>query len=544
MEKRYISESRYKKSTTRKRRTSNTVKSNLVPSKSIKQTPKTKKVKQKIVKRKIGTKRTEKQKRVSNIIVCIILLVLIGIISRAILKDENEPFISFPFIANENEEIIRVGIITADNLLDVNTNNVVVNELKKYSKDTLLIINEDYSITYKIISDVTKVSNTEYKIKRDENSNVSIENIKNALEKYSTDKQSIYYAQLANIKTITIIDENNLSIKLKNNDPYFVYDLAISLQSANDEQKYVQDNKSTASKLIFIRHEDANKELPAQVIVNRYKDIYAAVAAYKEASINMLVTNAENVENILGKYEYNIKSYKNGNTLFLLSNPKSLIYKKDEVRQAIVYSIDRNGIISKVLKNKGEKIDLPYIYDDVKYKYDVYAAENMLLTNQYTKSNKVYSKVENDVKTTLELNLIVNKSDGIKVSVANRIKNNLTSIGIKVNVERLTLTEIRSRLKTGDYDISLVSVNLNNSPDISFLTSRLYSTLDVKKAISTVNDSSVKDLQRNIVNLRNILSNNISAIGIYSDVSYLVYSKDIVGIEDISYMNLFKNILS
>ena len=129
--------------------------------------------------------------------------------------------------------------------------------------------------------------NSEYIIKRNEDSKVSIEEIKNYLYKCSTDKNSIYYTQLKNIKTITIIDENSLNINLKNNDPYFVYDLAISLDSAKDITAYVQDSKSTADELIFTRHEDANKELPAQVIVNKYKDVYAVASAYKEAQINM-----------------------------------------------------------------------------------------------------------------------------------------------------------------------------------------------------------------------------------------------------------------
>ena len=71
---------------------------------------------------------------------------------------------------------------------------------------------------------------------------------------------------------------------------------------------------------------------------------------------------------------------------------------------------------------------MPYIYDSIKYKYDVYAAENLLLTSGYKKINKVYSKIENREKITLALDLLVNKADAKKVSVANIIKNNLDSL--------------------------------------------------------------------------------------------------------------------
>ena len=296
--------------------------------------------------------------------------------------------------------------------------------------------------------------------------------------------------------------------------------------------------------MVFIRQEDANKELPAKIIVTKYKDMYAAVEAYKDQEINMFVTNAENVQNILGKYEYNIKAYRNGKTVFLFGNPESKLYSKEEVRKVIAYSIDRDSIINDVLKSKGDKIDLPYIYDNVKYKYYVYAAENLLLTNEYKKSNKVYSKTENGLKMTLELDLLVNKDDETKVSIANKIKNNLSAIGIKVNVEKLTESNMESRIKKGTYDLILASVDLNNTPDISFVSSNLFITDNVKQAIENINNSSIQDLNKNITELRTTLSEDVSAIGIYSDVSYLVYSKDIIGIDEISYMNLFEGILN
>ena len=316
MEKRYISESRYKKGTVRKRRSIDTVRSNLTVNKQVQVKPKTKIKIQKKVKKK--TIKSSKQTKTANIIICVILLVLIAVISRAILKDENEPFIPLPFMVPENEEIIRIGVITQSNLLDYDTNNVVINELNKYSKDMLLEINEDYSITYKCISGVTKVSNKEYIVLRNEESDVNINSIKSAIDGYRKDKNSVYYTKLSNISSTSIVDENSLNVKLKNNDPYFIYNLDICLESASDNTNYVQDSVSTSNKLVFNRNKNTNKELPKQVIVTKYKDMYAAVEAYKESKINMFITNTENVENILGKYDYNIKTFKMITTLKLL----------------------------------------------------------------------------------------------------------------------------------------------------------------------------------------------------------------------------------
>jgi len=542
MEKRYINESRYKKGTTRKRRDASTVKNKLTPQKEVKLKEK-KHVKQTTqIKKK--TKIVVKQNKLKNIIICIISLILIALISRAILKDENEPFIPLPFMIESNEEVIKIGVITEDSLLNGHTKNSVVNELNKYSKDMLLEVNEDYSITYKCISRVSKVSNKEYILHRNIECNVTANKIKEELDSYRNNKESVYYTKLQNIDSIQVVDANTLNVKLKTDSPYFIYHLDICLATAHDVTNYVIDTSSSENQLVYNRHVEANKELPAKVIVTKYKDVYAAAEAYKAKDINMFVTNAENVQNILGKHKYNIKTYRNGKTAFLFGNPSSELYKKEEVRKVIAYGIDRDSIIKDILKSKGDKLDLTYVYDNVKYKYDVYAAENLLLTRGYKKNNKVYSKTENGIKITLELDLLVNKEDEIKLSIANKIKDNLSAIGIKINVEKLKASQIISRIKKGTYDLILANVDLNNTPDISFVSDHLFITHNIKQAIESINTSTIQDLNKNVSKLQNALSTDVSTVGIYSDISYLVYNKDIIGINEISYMNLFKGILS
>lgn len=539
MENKYINESRYKKVTSRKRRDSLTVRNKVLANNQIKE----KKSIKKTTKIKRNTRVVAKQDKVKNIIICVFLLLIIAVISRAILKEENEPFIPFPFFAESNDEIIKIGIITNESLLNSTTKNVVINELNKYSKDMLLEVNEDYTITYKCVSSITKVSNKEYILTINPESNVTANGIKEALDNYRTDKQSVYYSKLSNIESITVLNDNKLNVKLKTESPYFIYNLDINLTTSSDMTNYVQDASSTTNNLVLSRNKDADKSLPAKVVVIKYKDVYEAVQAYKEKKINMFVTNAENVMNILGRNEYNIKSYRNGKSVFLLYNPNSEICKRQEIRRAIAYSIDRDGIINDILKSKGNKIDLPYIYDNIKYKYDVYAAENILLTNGYKKVNNVYSKSENGLKIKLELTLLVNKQDELKVSIANKIKNNLNSIGIKVNVEKLSESKIQDRVKKGTYDLVIANIDLNNIPDISFIRNNLINTSPINQAIENIKNAEINNLSNTINNLQNVLSEQVAIIGLYCDISYLIYSKDIIGIDQISYMNLFKGIL-
>lgn len=526
MEKRYISENRYKKSSVRKRREVKKITKKNVDKNNVKSTTKKVKTNKKIRKRK--------NTRKNNIIVCVILLILITVISRAILKEEGEPFIPDIF-KTENEQIITVGVITEENLLDINVQNIIVREMNSYSKDMLLKVDDSYNIEYMALDGVNKISNSEYQLVVNKKYVEDISKIKSVLETYSKSEQ---YNGLKNIQDIKT-NENIITVTLSQDDSYFIYNLEVSIETEINNLYKVSSN-STDNKIIYDRTKNASIELPKQIIITKYKDMYKATNAYKNSEINMLVTSKSNVQNMLGRYEYNIKSYRNGEAVFLFANPKSNIMQEKNIRQAIAYGIDRDKIIKEVIDNMGDKIDLPYIYDNIKYRYDIYASENILLTSGYVKSNKVYTKTENGKSKKLELNLVVNKEDNEKVEVANSIKNNLSAIGIMVNVEKLSLTKLEQRINKGDYDLVLATVNLSKNPDVSFLKDNLIAVDNL--SLTTSKDTNA--LVQNLKILQNEMSNNIVCIGIYAKTNYVIYDDSIVGIGSLSYKNVFKDIIN
>ena len=135
-----------------------------------------------VVKKKKVVHKRKQASKLHNIIVCIILLILIGVISRAILKEDTEPFIPFLSWEKENTEEIKIGIITSDALNAETTKNLLLTEFNKYSKTMLLTMNEDYSINYELLEGVTKVSNNEYILKLKKNREIKSSNVKNAID--------------------------------------------------------------------------------------------------------------------------------------------------------------------------------------------------------------------------------------------------------------------------------------------------------------------------------------------------------------------------
>ena len=544
MEKRYISEGRYKKSSTRKRRDVKKIRKKLVADVENKKRLENKKVtdSKKIVKnsnkKKISPKvRKEMRIRRRNTFTCIILIILIVIISRALLKDEGEPFIPNFWAEEENESILIVGVITTDDLRDENTNNVVLKELRHYTSYMLLKINEDYTVTYDALQNIEKINEKEYRLTVKKSKEYTSESIKNMLLSYMVDEKSVYYPNVSNIEQV-LASENTLTITLKQQDPYFIYNLELPVCNTLNKE-YVVSKEATATAKIYERTKAADNTLPKRIIVKRYKDMYAGVEAYKKFEINVLITNQKNVQNMLGKYEYNISTVKTGETIFLLFNPASEKVLPKEIRQVVAYGINRDSIIKDVMQSLADTIDLPYIYDKPKYKYDIYAAENLLLSNGYKKVNKVYTKDKKNV----ELTLIVNKADEEKVNIANIIKKNLASIGVDIKVEKINKEEIGKRILKGNYDLLLANVNLNNNPNINFITQHLYMSEETKTCLEAINTSSVANLSNDIKNVSNLMSEDVSAIGIVAKDIYIICNKSLTGVETPTFLNIFKNII-
>lgn len=189
-----------------------------------------------------------------------------------------------------------------------------------------------------------------------------------------------------------------------------------------------------------------------------------------------------------------------------------------------------------------EVIDIPYIYSDVKYKYDLYAAENVLLLNGWKKTGGIYNKNEGYEYKKIELNLLVNKDDIQKVEIADSIKEMVEKIGIKINVLKLSEGEINSRVNAGDYDLVLSTLYINDSPNIEYLYNYLNVSDITNAAIEKVEKSDISNIEENVDVLRDTLSSEVSCIGIMAKTTNVVYQKYIKGFDNIAYMKIFDNL--
>ena len=269
---------------------------------------------------------------------------------------------------------------------------------------------------------------------------------------------------------------------------------------------------------------NSSKSSLGVISLTNYENTDDMVDNFRNGNIDMFTASSDSIMQLIGKREYNVKKYRDGETVFLLGNKDSALYKKKEVRQAIAYAINRDEIVKNVDMKFSEVIDIPYIYSDIKYKYDLYAAENALLINGWKKTSGIYTKNDGYEYQKLELNLLVNKDDTVKSKIADSIKEMVEKVGIRINVLKLSENEITEKVNAKDYDIVLSTVYINDSPNIEYL----YDYINVNDITNSA--------------IENVKNSDVSCIGIMAKTTNVVYQKYIKGFDNISYMKVFDNI--
>ena len=467
---------------------------------------------------------------------CSILLVVIAAVARFVTMKENEPFI--PTFTNseikENTDSITIAIYDS---VSIGTNNLVISELEKYIYPMLLRTGKDYTVKYELLSEVNKINSKEYELVLNEMAAVTAVDVKDSIDEIIRDKSKYYY-KVENVDSVEVKSSNIIKINLKSDDDYYIYNLDFPIyKSDNNFGIYKVDGISNDSKLVLSRKDNVNKEYIKEINVIKVASEEEAIEMYKQEKIDVFFASSKNCIKLLGKYEYDIKSYNSGEGIFLMFNSASNMAKEKYIRQIVAYSVDRESILSEVSDGQGQVIDLPYIFDEQKYKYDVYAADNILLSNGYKKQNLYYTK--SGKKLTLEL--LVNKEDEEKVSIANRIKNDLLKVGVNVNVSVFTENEIDKRKNAGSYDMILANIYVNENPNISYVYNSMPLSEEINNSTTQISNDNLDNISDNIKKLKTAISDNISIYGIYSKDNYVIYKKGLSLFKNINYMNLFSD---
>lgn len=487
-----------------------------------------------------------------GIICAILVLIVLVYISAKIMKlDEVITANVFNNSQKEQENInleknynLSIGL-TALNNTNVNTStNLILNDIYKATSLSLIKVEQDYSLKYQVARNIVKNSNKEYVITLNEDYNLDVDDIVFSIDSImSFGESNMYYDRLSIIENVDKLSKYELKLTLKEDNPYFIYYLDFPLLDNENKITGEYIYNSDESGVTFTRANLRQDTTLESIRINNYNTVDEVVDEFVNGNIDLFFATSNNDMQLIGKKDYNVKKYKDGETLFLFGNKNSNVFSRKEIRTALMYSLNRDEIVKNSDNNFIEVIDLPFLYSTIKYKYDVVGAQNIMNSNGWNKNGYgIYEKYENGNYIGATLRLLVNEQDTNKVNIANNIKNMAQNVGINIEIETLSQENISQKVESGDYDIVLASVYLNETPNISFLKNYLNINEETDQAFLQVENSNAEDLPQNIQNLEYVLSNEVACIGIYARNINLVYQKYISGFDNINYMKIFYNI--
>ena len=513
-------------------------------------------------------------------IIFIVILIIIAI--YIIRKNEEEDKREKEYIeVNEEENQIReikLGIAEFDTINPILSNNKNVQDISKLIYDPLITLTQDYKAKSCLAVEWAREQNNSYIIKLKENVKWSSGQKFTAYDvKYTIDmlkqSQSIYKYNVQNIIGVTVIDDYTIRIKLDKEIAFFEYNLTFPIISRDNFEgqdfftseknknpigtgKYkIKDIQSSYIELEKnLNWWDKETKLNInKITVNLYSSIGELYNSFKLGNLDEISTENPKIKDYIGTIGYNPKEIKGRNHTYLAINTTNNILSRQEVRQAILYSIDVNNI-QNTLENKVIQSDFPLDYgnglyqnmrQDIRSNQEV--AKQILVNNGWIYKNAYWQKTENYKTNKIQFKLLVKSSDNEKTKVAENIKNQLEIQGIRANIKLANDEEYYNLLDSRNYDIALSEIILSPSPSLeTFLgASNLanYNNIEVNNILeevkNTKDESIIIEKYKRIIE---IFNTEVPYISLYNNKLTVAYNSGLSGKISTNWFNQFYGI--
>lgn len=217
------------------------------------------------------------------------------------------------------------------------------------------------------------------------------------------------------------------------------------------------------------------------ITFRRYQDSGDAIEGLLTKQVEMLSTRSANAAicrklSDLTAMDYGTTTYEllvpNLNTASVMSNVK--------VRQAVMYAIDRAVLASNAYLDMAVQSEVPilpgtWLYESqsAQYYYSPERALQLLYESGWQDLNgdMVLDKLEGIKLSELTVNIVTysESTTSVRENAAEMIADYLAAVGVKATVEVLDVSTLRKRIKSGEYDLALIGLNLSEVPNLTGL---------------------------------------------------------------------------
>lgn len=509
-----------------------------------------------------------KLKSLKIIIIIFILLVIAGavyfILNNTESKQSESKEISYKTVSMVTN--LRLGISDFDSIHPYISNNREILNIDQLIFEPLLCITEDYKIKCCLAKEWTKLENKAYLIKLKENvlwqnkSEFTAEDVKFSIENLKNQTSSVYYENVKNIEKVEVIDKYTVRIELNKEIPFFEYNLIfpiicskqyetasinstsiIPLGTGKYKIKKIDDDKIEIIKNENWRDIDNENCNFKTISINLYDTMGKVYNAFKVGSIDFVHTNNNEVEEYIGSMGYDKKIYANREYDYLALNCESSILQFKEVRQAINMIIDKDKIVASVLENKATVAKYPlannyYLLTNIENsnKVNIEKAKDILKNAGWEYQYGIWQKEIDGITKTINIDLAVNKSDSMRVKVAEEIQKELENAGIKVNVNKISESQYKNYLKNHEYEMLLTGIYTAFSPDLTnFLAQNNLANYNNEEIVYNLKElNNVEDensLKEKYNRIFEIYNDDVPYIGLYYNHDMVAYSTSFMG---------------
>lgn len=362
----------------------------------------------------------------------------------------------------------------------------------------------------------------------------------------SSDNNSLYKENLSNVESINE-SGNTVTITLKEPQTNFINLLEIPIVKTSDARvyndfpivgtgKYILEGRN--NKIISLKANDnwhgSNMPYITNIEVHLLPDKSTSIYAFEAREIHAVTTDLMN----WGKFSSGANSrtfeYATNDFVFLGFNKSNEILSETQIREAFAHAINKEKIFDEALLSHGILTNTfaspkwwVYEKDTASYPYDPIKAAD-IITNLEINPNDV------------QVSILVNDDNNIKVKVAEIIADNLKDIGINANVETVVWEVFSERVEKSDYDLYLGEIRYSteiNPEYVPDLDDETYEKINILQRQTT--DEGRKQAYSQ---LQHSYAENLSTIPLYFEVEALLLNSKIKGQAKPLRENMFSNI--
>ncbi len=504
----------------------------------------------------------------------IALGLFLGVRSAMIKEQEEDIQTEIPETTYQN--YLNLPLIEVDTLNPILTQNKQVSDILKLVYEPLVNLNYANELQGALATEWMEKDDLNWIISLRKNvywhsqKTFSAEDVVFTVNSIKENTKSPYYENVQNIASIASLDGYTISITLAEKDSLLPYKLTFPIlpsyyfkDSMQDEEKakrmigtgpYKYVNSSDDGIRITLEENNSwwnekDKKLKT-IYLYQYRTYGEAVKAFKSSEIDVITTSMSSWEKKFGIIGLNSYRYENEEFETLIPNCQNNILQESSVRRAILYAINRDHIIEEVYHNNATKHDImihdySWVYDKEEIvPYSTETAKQLLSNASWKQESNGWSKNIDGKKVSLKLNLMVNKDNDEKCNVAERIKQDLSEIGIAVTIQKVDENTYYKNIENGNFELALGTIICTNEFDLIDVLEKNYANYDYSPMQEQLNKLYLSNisLEDAFHEVQKVYKAEVPYIGLYYKTNVLLTNKAVKGNITPTWFNVYQNI--